>query len=60
MKIKMKDQSVSLPNAWKQCGLSKANWDKLQSGETVEASSCPDYIKILIEDLSEKSKKESK
>ena len=38
----------------------KSKLDKLQSGETVEASSCPDYIKILIEDLSEKSKKESK
>ena len=60
MKIKMKDQSVSLPNAWKQCGLSKANWDKLQEGETVEATSCPDNLKDLIEELKQKTKKESK
>jgi len=60
MKIKMKDPSVSLPNAWKQCGLSKEDWDKLQSGETVEATSCPDNLKDLIEELKQKTKKESK
>ena len=56
----MKDPSVSLPNAWKQCGLSKEDWDKLQSGETVEATSCPDNLKDLIEELKQKIKKESK
>ena len=56
----MKDLSVSLPNAWKQCGLSKEDWDKLQSGEIVEATSCPDNLKDLIEELKQKTKKESK
>lgn len=60
MKIKMKDPSVSLPNAWKQCGLSKEDWDELQNGKAVQASSCPDDIKHLFEELKEKPKKESK
>jgi len=60
MKIKMKDPSVSLPNAWKQCGLLKKDWDKLQSGKEVEATLCPDYLKDLIEELKVSPKKESK
>tara|TARA_Y100001938_G_scaffold31993_2_gene43747 strand:+ start:362 stop:544 length:183 start_codon:yes stop_codon:yes gene_type:complete len=60
MKIKIKDQSVLLPNAWKQCGLSKKDWDELQSGKEVEATSCPDYLKDLIEVLKVSPKKESK
>ena len=53
MKIKMKDQSVSLPNAWKQCGLSKADWDRLQSGKTVDATSVSESIKNLVELIAE-------
>ncbi len=60
MKIKMKDPSVSLPNAWKQCGLSKKDWDELQNGKTVEATSCPDYLEYILEAVNTKTiKKES-
>ena len=60
MKIKIKDKGVALPNVWKVCGASYEDWDKLQSGETVEATSCPDNLKDLIEELKQKIKKESK
>ena len=60
MKIKIKDQSVLLPNAWKQCGLSKKDWDELQSGKTVDATSISESIKNLVDIKESTSKPESK
>jgi uncharacterized linocin/CFP29 family protein len=60
MKIKMKDQSVSLPNAWKQCGLSKTDWDRLQGGKTVDATSVSEAIKNLVDVEESASKQKSK
>ena len=36
MKIKLIDKSSNLPNCWKQCGASKEEWDKLQTGEEID------------------------
>ena len=60
MEIKMKDLSVSLPNAWKQCGLSKKDWDELQSGKTVDATSVSEAIKNLVDVEESASKPKSK
>ena len=59
MKIKLKEGS--LPNVWKQCGVSLNNWNKLHSGEVIEVKSIPESIESLVEVIasSKKSKKES-
>jgi uncharacterized linocin/CFP29 family protein len=49
MKIKIKDKKVSLPNAWKQCGLSLKEWEELQNGKTVEVTSITEAIKNLVD-----------
>ena len=36
MKIKLKDKNLNLPNCWKQCGVSKEDWNKLQTGEEID------------------------
>ena len=37
MKIKLKNKSSKLPNCWKQCGVNKEDWDKLQEGGEIDA-----------------------
>ena len=58
MKIKLKEGS--LPNIWKQCGVSFEEWNKLHSGETIEVKSVPESIEHLVEVVSTKKKKENK
>ena len=59
MKVKLKEGS--LPNVWKQCGVSLEEWDKLHSGEVIEVKSVPESIESLVEVVaSAKKKKESK
>lgn len=48
IKIKMKDKTIRLPNAWKQCGLSLEEWKELQSGKSMEVTSVPEGMKNLI------------
>jgi len=36
MKVQLKDKSSNLPNCWKQCGVSKEEWDKLQEGKEID------------------------
>jgi len=59
MKVKLKEGS--LPNVWKQCGVSLNDWNKLHSGEVIEVKSIPESIESLVEVIasSKKSKKES-
>ena len=38
MKVKLKDKSSNLPNCWKQCGVSKEEWDKLQEGKEIDVN----------------------
>tara|TARA_R100000742_G_C4241764_1_gene61326 strand:- start:86 stop:274 length:189 start_codon:yes stop_codon:yes gene_type:complete len=49
MKVKIKDKSVPLPNAWKSCGVSIEEWEELQAGKEIEMSSIPEHIEPLIE-----------
>ena len=49
MKIKLKDKSSNLPNCWKQCGASKEEWDKLQSGGEIDVKTIVIGIKHLVE-----------
>lgn len=56
MKVKIKNINSSLPNAWKQCGLSSEEWDELKKGSEVEVKSLPDYLEHLIEVVKSPSK----
>jgi len=58
MKIKLKDKSSNLPNCWKQCGASKDEWDKLQSGEEIDVKTIFIGVKHLVENTSSSIKKE--
>ena len=49
MKIKLKKNNITLPNTWKQCGVSFDQWKKLQSGEEIEVESAPESIMNLVE-----------
>jgi|TARA_R100000005_G_C4874681_1_gene129361 hypothetical protein len=51
MKIKLKDKNSNLPNCWKQCGVSKEEWDKLKLGDEIDVKD----IVVGIEHLVEKS-----
>ena len=59
MKVKLKEGK--LPNMWKQCGASLADWNKLHSGKVIEVKSIPESIEHLVEVIasSKKNKKES-
>ena len=35
MKIKIKDKGVKLPNVWKSCGASYADWQELHGGKEI-------------------------
>ena len=59
MKIKMKSNG-SLPNCWKSCGVSYDDWQELQSGKEVDASSVPDSIKNLVEVVKTSQPKKNK
>jgi|TARA_R100001530_G_C4191301_1_gene122219 hypothetical protein len=49
MKIKLKEKSSSLPNCWKQCGVSKEEWDKLQEGKEIDVKTIVVGIEHLVE-----------
>ena len=57
MKIKLKNKNSNLPNCWKQCGVSKEDWDKLQAGNEIEIKSIPESINSIVEVVSASSKK---
>ena len=58
MKIKLKDKSSNLPNCWKQCGVSKEEWDKLQSGGEIDVKTIFIGVKHLVKNTSSPVKKE--
>jgi len=58
MKIKLKDKSSNLPNCWKQCGVSKEEWDKLQLGGEIDVKTIVVGVKHLVENTSSPVKKE--
>ena len=60
MKIKLKKVGTALPNCWKQCGVSKKEWDKLSKGFEIEVKSVPDSINSLVEVASVSSTKKNK
>ena len=57
MKIKLIDKSSNLPNCWKQCGVSKEEWDKLQVGEEIDVKTIVIGIKHLVENASSSTTK---
>ena len=57
MKIKLIDKSSNLPNCWKQCGVSKEEWDKLQAGEGIDVKTIFIGIKHLVENTSSSTTK---
>ena len=57
MKIKLKDKSSSLPNCWKQCGTSKEEWDKLQSGGEIDVKTIFVGIEHLVKSISSSNTK---
>ena len=57
MKIKLKKKNFNLPNCWKQCEVSKEDWDKLQAGNEIEIKSIPESINSIVEVVSASSKK---
>jgi len=62
MKIQLKNKNDTLPNCWKQCGVGKDSWDKLQKDEEIDVKSIPESIKHLVEVITSSNinKKESK
>ena len=60
MKIKLKKVGTALPNCWKQCGVSKKDWDKLSKGFEIEVKSVQDSINSLVEVASVYSTKKNK
>ena len=60
MKIKLIDINFSLPNCWKQCGVDKSEWDKLNKGDEITVKLIPDSISSLVEVSSAKKKKGDK
>ena len=57
MKIKLKEKSSNLPNCWKQCGVGKEEWDKLQTGEEIDVKTIVIGIKHLVENTSSSTTK---
>ena len=60
MKVKLKKVGTNLPNSWKQCGVSKKDWDKLSTGDEIEVKSVPDSINSLVEVATVSSSKKNK
>ena len=48
MKIKIKDKGVKLPNVWKSCGASYADWQELHGGKEIEVKTVPEMIETLV------------
>ena len=57
MKVRLKKKHLTLPNCWKQCGVDKKQWDKLQAGEEIDIKTITPTIKSLIEKTSSPIKK---
>ena len=57
MKVKLKNKNSNLPNCWKQCGAIFEDWQKLGSGETIDAQSIPGAVEDLLEEVATSSKK---
>ena len=49
MKVKLKNKNCKLPNCWKQCGVSKEDWDNLASGQVIEVKAIPNLIVNLVD-----------
>ena len=58
MKIKLKNKNSNLPNCWKQCGVSKEDWDKLLSGGEIDVKTTVSGMKHLVEGVSSPTKKD--
>ena len=52
MKVKLKNKSSNLPNCWKECGVSKEEWDKLQAGGEIDVKNIFVGVKHLVETAS--------
>ena len=48
MKIKLINKGTALPNIWKQCGVSRKNWEELQKGKEIEVKTVPEIIEALV------------
>ena len=57
MNIKLKDKNSNLPNCWKQCGVNKEDWNKLQIGEEIDVKTIFIGIKNLVKNTSSSTKK---
>ena len=57
MKIKLKNKSSNLPNCWKQCGVGKEDWDKLQAGGEIDVKTIFIGIEHLVDTASSSTKK---
>ena len=57
MKIKLKSKNLNLPNCWKQCGVSKEDWDKLQTGEEIDVKTIFVGVERLVEKASSSTTK---
>jgi len=55
MKVKLKNPQ-SLPNAWKECGMTEEEWRDLEAGNTVEIKSVPELIKDKVDVVGSTSK----
>ena len=58
MKVKLKNKSSNLPNCWKQCGVSKEDWDKLQSGGEIDVKTTVSGMEHLVDVMSSTIKKD--
>ena len=58
MKVKLKNKSSNLPNCWKQCGVSKEDWDKLQSGGEIDVKATVSGMEHLVDVMSSTIKKD--
>ena len=57
MKIRLKNKNLNLHNCWKQCGVSKEDWNKLQTGEEIDAKTIFIDIEHLVEKTSSSTTK---
>ena len=57
MKFKLKNKNSNLPNAWKQCGVSKEDWEKLKSGGEIDVKVTVSGMEHLVEVISAPIKK---
>tara|TARA_Y100000310_G_scaffold328079_1_gene395564 strand:+ start:62 stop:247 length:186 start_codon:yes stop_codon:yes gene_type:complete len=57
MKIKLKNKNFNLPNCWKQCGVSKEDWNKLQANGEIDVKTIFVGIEHLVEKTSSSTTK---